>query len=59
MCGPEIITFKELLEKLQILIGKKRILLPFPLPIAELTARFFEILPNSFDYKRSIKTFKI
>ena len=36
----------ELLEKLQILIGKKRILLPFPLPIAELTARFFEILPN-------------
>ena len=44
--GPEIITFKELLEKLQTLIGKKRILLPFPLPIAELTARFFEILPT-------------
>jgi NADH dehydrogenase len=44
--GPEIITFKELLEKLQILIGKKRILLPFPLPIAELTARFFEMLPT-------------
>ena len=44
--GPEIITFKELLEKLQILIGKKRILLPFPLPIAELTARFFEMFPT-------------
>ena len=44
--GPEIITFKEILEKLQILIGKKRILLPFPLPIANLTARFFEILPT-------------
>ena len=27
-------------------IGKKRILLPFPLPIAELTARFFEMLPT-------------
>ena len=39
-------NFKELLEKLQILIGKKRILLPFPLPIAELTARFFEMLPT-------------
>jgi NADH dehydrogenase len=44
--GPEIISFKELLEKLQILIGKKRLLLPLPLPIAKLTARFFEILPN-------------
>ena len=44
--GPEIISFKELLEKLLILISKKRILLPLPLPIAELTARFFEILPT-------------
>ena len=44
--GPEIISFKELLEKLQVLISKKRFLLPFPLPIAKLTARFFEILPT-------------
>ena len=44
--GPEIMSFKELLEKLQILIGKKRILLPFPLTIANLTARLFEILPK-------------
>ena len=44
--GPEIITFKELLEKLLLLIGKKRLLIPFPLPIAKLTARLFEILPN-------------
>ena len=44
--GPETITFKELLEKLLILIGKKRILLPFPLPLAKFTARLFEILPN-------------
>ncbi|MDC6482882.1 complex I NDUFA9 subunit family protein [Candidatus Pelagibacter sp.] len=44
--GPEIISFKKLLEKLQLLIGKKRLLIPFPLTIAELTARFFEILPN-------------
>ena len=44
--GPEIISFKELLKKLQLLIGKKRLLIPFPLPIAELTARFFEIFPN-------------
>ena len=44
--GPEILTFKELLEKLLLLIGKKRILLPLPLPIAEISAKFFEILPN-------------
>jgi NADH dehydrogenase len=31
---------------LQLLIGKKRLLIPFPLPIAKLTARLFEILPN-------------
>ena len=44
--GSEIISFKELLEKLQLLIGRKSLLIPFPLPFAELTARFFEILPN-------------
>ena len=44
--GPEIITFKEILEKLLNLIDKKRILLPFPLKLAELSARFFEIMPK-------------
>ncbi len=44
--GPEVITFKEILERLLKLIGKKRILLPFPLKVAELSARFFEILPK-------------
>ncbi len=44
--GPEIITFREILERLLALINKKRILLPFPLPIAELSARFFELLPK-------------
>ncbi len=44
--GPEIITFKEILQRLLSLIGKKRILLPFPLKLAELSASFFEIFPN-------------
>ena len=44
--GPEIITFKEILQKLLKLIDKKRILLPFPLPLAKLSARFFEMLPK-------------
>ena len=44
--GPEILSFKEILQKLLNLIGKKRILVPFPLPLAKLSARFFELLPN-------------
>ena len=40
------ITFKNILQRLLNLIDKKRILLPFPLPLAKLSARFFEILPK-------------
>ena len=34
------------MQRLLNLIGKKRILLPLPLPLAQLSASFFEILPN-------------
>ena len=44
--GPDIITFKEIIEKLLISIDKKRILLPLPLPLAKLTAKFFQLFPN-------------
>ena len=44
--GPEIISFKEILNRLLRLIGKKRILLPFPLQLAQISARFFEIMPK-------------
>ena len=44
--GPETITFKQIIEKLLKSIGKKRLLIPFPLKIAQLSARFFEIMPN-------------
>ena len=44
--GPETMTFKELLLKLLKQINKKRILIPFPLPIAKISASFFEIFPN-------------
>ena len=44
--GPEIISFKEILKKLLFLIDKKRILIPFPLPLAKLLANFFQLLPN-------------
>ena len=44
--GPEILTLKEIIQKLLNLIGKKRILLPLPFPIAKLTAKIFELLPK-------------
>ena len=44
--GPETITFREIIEKLLRSIGKKRLLIPFPLKIAEFSARFFELMPK-------------
>ena len=44
--GPEVLTFKEILNKLLKLIGKKRMFLSLPLPIANLTAIFFQLLPK-------------
>ena len=44
--GPEVLSFKEILQILLSLIDKKRFLVPFPLPIAKLSAKFFQLLPN-------------
>ena len=44
--GPETLTFKEILEILLNLINKKRLLIPFPLSLARLSAKFFELLPK-------------
>ena len=44
--GPEIISFKEILNKLLNLIEKKRALIPSPLFLAKLTAAFFELFPQ-------------
>ncbi len=44
--GPEVITFKEVLERLLYLMEKKRILLPFPLVAANLMAKFFQLMPK-------------
>ena len=44
--GPETITFKEIIEKLLKSIGKKKLLIPFPLKLAEFSAGFFEIMPK-------------
>ena len=44
--GPEVLTFKQILDKLLTLINKKRILIPIPLPLAKAQARIFELFPK-------------
>ena len=44
--GPETFSFKEILEKLLELIEKKRILIPLPFFVANLSAKFFQIFPR-------------
>ena len=44
--GPETFSFKEILEKLLELIEKKRILIPLPFFVANLSAKFFQIFPK-------------
>ncbi len=44
--GPETITLRGIIERLLESIDKKRILIPFPLSIAVLSAKFFQLFPN-------------
>jgi len=44
--GPETLSFKEILETLLELIGKKRFLMPLPLTLANISAKFFQLFPN-------------
>ena len=44
--GPETITFKSIIKRLLELIEKRRILISLPLPIANLSAKFFQLFPN-------------
>ena len=44
--GPEVISLKQIIEKLLNLIEKKRILFPMPLPIAKISAKLFQLFPT-------------
>ena len=44
--GPETFTFREILENLLKLIGKKRILLPMPIIFAQLSAKILQLFPS-------------
>ena len=44
--GPEVITFKNIIERLLLSIDKKRIFLSMPLPLASFSAKIFQLMPN-------------
>ena len=44
--GPEVLTFREILEILLNLIEKKRFLISMPLTLANLSAKFFQLFPK-------------
>ena len=46
--GPEILTFKEILEILLNLINKKRLLIPFPLVLQNYLQNFFNYFQNLY-----------
>ncbi len=56
--GPQVYTFKEILNTLLKLIDKKRILIPFPLILANLSANFLELLPNPLLTKDQLRLLK-
>ncbi len=56
--GPEIFTFKEILQILMKCIKKKRILLSLPLTFAKLSAFFMQILPEPLITKDQINLLK-
>ena len=56
--GPEVISFKEVLERLLKLINKKRMLVPFPLLLARISTKVFQLLPNPLLTKDQLRLLK-
>ena len=44
--GPDILSLKEILKKLLHLIDKKKLLVPLPLFVATMSAKFFQLFPK-------------
>jgi len=56
--GPDVITFREIIEKLLILIDKKKILLPLPLIIAKIGVALLEKFPRPLITMDQLKLLK-
>ena len=56
--GPEVLTFREILEILLNLIEKKRFLIPVPLTFANLSAKFLQLFPKPLLTQDQLKLLK-
>ena len=56
--GPEVITFKNLIERLLNLIDKKRILISMPLLFASISAKLFQLMPKPLLTEDQLKLLK-
>jgi len=56
--GPDVITFREIIEKLLILIDKKKMLLPLPLIIAKIGVALLEKFPRPLITMDQLKLLK-
>jgi NADH dehydrogenase len=46
LAGPRVYTWRELVELALSLVGRRRVLVPVPVAVAEIVARLFELLPS-------------
>ena len=44
--GPEVLSFREIIESLLNSINKKRLLFPLPFPLAKISAKVLQLFPN-------------
>ena len=56
--GSEVLTFKEILQKLLFLINKKRPLVPVPFIIGKLSAKIFQLFPKPLLTEDQLKLLK-
>jgi uncharacterized protein YbjT (DUF2867 family) len=60
--GPQVYSFKVLLELLMTALEQRRVFIPIPFALADIQAAFFELLPNPLltrDQVRLLKTDKV
>ena len=56
--GPETLSFKEIIKILLNSIEKKRLLIPFPTPLAKLSAKLLQLLPQPLLTEDQLKLLK-
>ena len=56
--GPEIFTFKQIIEKILHSINKKRVLIPLPLSVAKISAKILQLMPHPLLTEDQLKLLK-